>query len=440
MLQRLHKTIITYPVYAIVAVCLLVRLIIAFIYRDVTLFPDSGDYIALADILSHGRLNGYTGERTPGYPLLISLLGNSQPLVVAIQLLSGIVTALYTYKTLQLIGFTKATATYTAIILNCLLHLVFNEFCILTESLTLLMLTLAFYHFLKLFLNGSTNVWQIVLITFFTAYLTFIKPFYAFIPFVFYGMYVLKNFSFRNVINPIVLPVLASLTIFFGWSYVNKVNTGYFVSTTYYGLNLAQNCVYFAENVPDEYKEIGLIYAKHRDIALKENKDVAMSIWFAYEDLKQYTGLKPAALNDLLGKYAKAAISQNKDAYAKQVFTSWIKFWGTDMFWNYGDFYCSWGRKPLLVLWYCTKWLVIALKAIFVLFTPYYFFQYLKTRKIDKQLLIYALVFAASVLQAIITFGTNSRYSFPFETLIFTSLLLTIGRFTGNKLLNQPKP
>lgn len=433
MLQKLHKAIIKQPVYSIIIICLLVRLVfIGLIYRHATLFPDSGDYLRLADILSHKSLNGYTGERTPGYPLLIILCNNNTAAVVALQLVLGIVTAIYCYRVLKVIGFTSTVAVYFTVFINCLVHTVFNEACILTESLTLFMLTAAVYHFLKVLFNGEKKSINIFLITLLTGYLTFIKPFYAFIPFIFCGLYVMHTFQLRKIINLLIVPTAFSLAVFFGWSFINKLNTGYFVSTTYYGLNLAQNCVYFAENVPDKYRTIGDIYAKHRDFAIRDNRDVAMSIWYAYDELTKTTGLSATDLNNLLGEYAKVAINHNKIGYIKQVALSWFNFWGTDIFWNYEDFHYPFFRKIFLLLWYITKWVVLALKAIFVLLLPYYIYRFFKTLRVDIQTVIYALVIATSVLQAIITFGTNSRYSFPVEWLILVSVAITVKEYLQN--------
>lgn len=442
MLKNLNRNLLQRPVFTLVALCLLVRVFIALLYRHVTIFPDSGDYIELGELLYNCNLNGYWGARTPGYPLLIALSANYLPVTVAFQMLLGIGTTLYTYKTLLITGFRSTVALYTAAVLGNLVHVVFYETNILTETLTLFFITLLAYHTIKLFKEGYKGFAPLFIIGLLCGYLTLIKPFYFFLAPLIYGLYTLNCFSFRKIINPALgLPVLSCIS-FFGWSYVNYVNTGHFVSTTYFGINVAQNCVQFAENVPEEYKNIGNIYARHREQAINEDKDVAMTIWYAQDDLQKETGLSIVELSSKLNDYGRVAIKQNTSGYANQVLVSWIAFWGSDMYWNYDNFHSPWLRWPLLAVWYLTKYALIGCKIIFLLFTPMYVMRYFKTKIIDTQSVLYTLVIVTSVLQAVVAYGTNARYSFPFELLIVISVLLTANSYlakskTGYNLLTK---
>ena len=160
-------------------------------------------------------------------------------------------------------------------------------------------------------------------------FLVLIKPFYAYVPFLFYGLYTLKSFSFKKIINRRIIILIFPLISYFGWSYVNKLNTGYFVSTTYFGLNISQNCVYFVEKAPEKYKWIKDPYIKYRDEAIKENKDVAMSIWYAYNDsvFNKYYNNFPDLSNEL-GKFGKETIANNQAEFFEQVISkSFLDFW-----------------------------------------------------------------------------------------------------------------
>lgn len=426
MLKKIHQAIITWPITALLITGLVFRTLIIIVYQHITIFPDTQDYIDLADLFLSKNLSGYSGVRTPGYPLMLCLVGNNLPLAVTLQMVLGLVAGIYIYKTLLLAGFKKNAAVYIAMLLSNLLNIVFYETNILTETITLFFITLALYKILDLFIAGYKNFGQVLLISFLLGYLTLIKPFYFYIPFIIYGLYFLQLPSFKRIISPVaILPVLPCMA-FFGWCYVNKVNTGEFTSTPYYGVTLSQTCVLFAEKVPEEYKVIGNIYAQHRELALKNNQDVAMTIWYAREDLKKATGLNDVALYSALGKYAKAAIQHNKAAYAKQAVVSWLLFWDSDIYWNYRDFAITFAKKPIHALWYFTKAIIILSKIIFILFTPVYVFRFFKTRTVTVQVVIYAIVWAASIAQALVVFGTNARYCFPFEVMILVSALMSI--------------
>jgi hypothetical protein len=424
MFNTLHAYCLRHPVRALVSFGIAIRLLLLPFYLHVTIFPDSGDYIDLARLLCPISLEGYNGARTPGYPLLITLAGNWLPLAVAYQMVLGIIATVYTYKILRLLDFAAGTSFYAALLLNSLLHVLFYETNILTEALTLLFMVLAFYHVLKL-LYKKDSFMQAVVVSLLLGWLTFIKPFYIFLPFLVYGLYVLKNFRWGSIINSRLVIVFFSLAGFLGWSYLNKVNTGHFTSTTYYGINIAQNCVYFAEKVPPQYKLIGNIYAKHRDISIKEGKDVAMSIWAAYAELQQATGLSFIELNEELARYGKAAIAQNPGGYLKQVAVSWADFWLITIHWNYDDFNFKYANKAFLLVWFIQRFLLFSLKVWFIFIMPLHLCRWFKNRAVTPALVIVVIVLAASILQAAVTYGTNSRYSYPFEFLMVLCLMLT---------------
>lgn len=412
------------PILSVAVFCLFTRLFTLLIYCHVTLFPDSDGYIELATRLLDFNLSGYQGERSPGYPILLFLTHNNLAVTVAFQIIIGAATAVYTYKTLQVLGFGNKSSLIITLLLNSMIHVLFYDFAILTENVTLFFITISFYYIFRLF-NGATGFKCTLLLSALLGYLVFTKPFYIFLPFVIYGLYSLKNFKFRRIINQQILIIILPLVSFLGWSYVNKINTGYFVSTTYYGINISQNCVYFAENVPNKYKLISDIYVKHRDIVIKEDKDVAMSIWYAYSELREKTGLSFTELSHELSEFSKVAIAQNPCAYAKQVFISWKDFWKTDIYWNYDDFNFKYANKATLAVWYMERTLLQILKILFILHIPYSLFIFIKNRKISPQLIIITVVFATSLLQAMATYGTNSRFSYPFEFLMIITLLLT---------------
>ncbi|MFL9845772.1 hypothetical protein [Flavobacterium rhizosphaerae] len=425
MFYKLQALLLKRPILSIVVFNSISRFIIALFYWHVTIFPDSGDYIALTDRLLSASVSGYEGYRTPGYPLLLALAGNILWLAVIYQVICGIVTAIYQYKTIVLLGFNKKTAVYTTLFMNALIHVAFYEFAILTEAFTLLCITLCFYHIFKIFIN-KTGIAHILFTSLLLGWLVLIKPFYIFIPFLVYALYTLKDFSFRRVINTCLLLTVFPLIAFLGWSYLNKHNTGYFTSTTYFGINLAQMCVYFAEDAHDEYPIISDVYVNYRKQVIQQNEDVAMTIWFAREELQQKTGLTsiPDLSNELAG-FSKTAIKNNPGAYLKQVFLSWREFWFSAMYWNYQDFNIPYSNKMFTALWRAQQFVIIILEIAFILLIiPYYLFQFFVKRKISLGAIATFMVFAASVLQAMVTFGTNSRFSYPFEPLLFISLLL----------------
>ena len=59
----------------------------------------------------------------------------------------------------------------------------------------------------------------------------------------------------------------------------------------------------------------------------------------------------------------------------------------------------------------------------------------LKNRKLSISSQLSLLVLAASVLQALVTYGTNSRFSFPFEfIMVFVVITFIQQRFIPQKI------
>jgi hypothetical protein len=157
-----------------------------------------------------------------------------------------------------------------------------------------------------------------------------------------------------------------------------------------------------------------------------ENRDVAMTIWYAYEDgaYDKYNLTLPEFSVEL-GKFAKAAIKENPFAYLKQVITkSWFDFWKPTINWNYEAFNFKYANKLFLGVWYLQSALIVLIKAGFLFVFGFHLIQFLKSRKFVFEFLLSSIVFSASVLQALATYGTNNRFSFPFEFMMIILVLL----------------
>lgn len=424
---------------------LLFRIVLSILYFNVTLFPDSGDYINLSKYFLDFNLNGYDGNRSPGYPFLIFLAFGSQKLVILYQFALGIITSILWYKILLELQFSTKLSLYIALFLESFLHVYFYETAILVESFTLFFISLIFLQLANGFLDKKK--WKIdVLMGFLLGCLVLIKPFYVFLPFLFYGFSIIKNFNFRRIINRKIILLVFPLFTYFGWSYVNKINTGHFVSTSFFGLNLAQNCVYFAENTTPEYQWIGTIYAKYRIKNLAENdtikKDInkhnlAMTIWDAQDELVVKKNNNFPDLSNDLGQYAVATIKKNPIPYAKQVICySWFDFWKTSIYWNYSNFLVPFFNKVCLGFWYMQNVLLLFFKFSFLLLCPFYIILFFKNRKISFEFITVIIILTTSILQALATYGSNSRFSYPFEFLMIIIVLSFIRKYIPQKYLN----
>ena len=394
-------------------------------YSSVTIFPDSEGYIDLAQRVSNFDFSNYNGLRSPGYPLLISFVNSNLYAVIFIQFGLGIITSVFQYKTLVYLGFSKRNSLIFALFISCFLNVFFFETCILVETLVLFLMSTFVYLLSKTSFQNQSLKFDL-LMSFILGYLVLIKSFYIFIPFMLLVWLLLKQPNFKTIFRKSCLILLFPMLAFWSWSYVNKVNIGQFSTSGISGLYLAQNCVYFAEDAPKEFDWISKTYVEYREKSIRENRDVAMTIWYAYEGGaydKYHLNLPDFSAE--LGKFAKATIKENPLAFLKQVITkSWFDFWKPTIYWNYEAFNFKYANKLFLGVWYLQSAFIVLIKAGFLFVFCFQLVQFIKSKKLSFEFLLALIVFTASVLQALATYGTNNRFSFPFEFIMIITVFL----------------
>lgn len=412
------------PIRTIFFVGLLWRILIFCCYPAVTILPDSEGYQMLAERILAFDLSGYDGTRSPGYPAILAILGLNDMWIVVAQMLLGLWSSVVLFQVCLLCEIRKKAALVVAIGFICLLHVVFYETCVLTETLTLLVMLKVTELSLRSFSQETFRSWWTLagLLTF----LVLIKPFYVFLPFVIFGYFLLIKKSVNPFFSRSILVLLLPMLVFFGWSSVNKINTGYFVPTTYYGFNLAQNCVAFAEKAPDGYREIADIYVRHREEAQREEGFTGMAIWRAYPELVESTGLSLPDLSALLQKFSVATIKANPEAYVKQVFISWWQFWKVDIFWNKERFVSQPALSVFEKIWTVQAYAIRYSKLFFLLTVPFVILSAWIARKWTVGVFLSGMILITSVLQAVTTYGDNYRFSYPFEPLMWVVVVITL--------------
>ncbi len=403
-----------HSIVLVLLVAIALRAIISVLYGHETLYPDSEGYLDLAKRLINFDLAGYTGERSPGYPLLLALANLSNPAIVTIQFFIGMINLCVIYQICILLGMNKKHSEMLTLAICLYIPAIFFEYAILSETMTLLFMSLLFYLVLKILKSDKGKITNYLLLALTCGILVLIKPFYIFVgPILAILIYISK----KKIILASSIFLFPTI-IFLSWSTVNFVNTGYFTSTTFYGFNLAQNCVNFAENTSEEYKEIGETYAKYREANDTTDLEIAMTIWQAYPELQARTGLSFPDLSKKLFDYSIVTIKMNMADYAKQVFISWRDFWKTSLYWEYDNFAINGSNVVLKYICYAERILLQIIKIAFILLIPICIIRSVQQRKVSFQLIAITIIASASILQAMMTYGTNSRFSFPFEMIM----------------------
>lgn len=404
-----------YAILILVIFGLIFRMLFNFFNQNVLLTNDSQTYIDLAKLISSGSIKGYFGGRSPGYSLLISFLGNSIEFVFWFQIIIGLLSSIFWYKILKHFNFNLIVSLFISLFFSSFLHVLYYEHAILIETLNLFIVTLLIYFILK-------N--QILETAFCLAILVLLKPFYIYLPFVVFTYFAYNNLNLKTIIKQKLIVLIFPLFVFFSWSYVNFLNTGYFVSSTYFGLNKIQNCVNFIEKAPEEFNWIKAPYLKQRELHSENGLGNPMCIWYAVDNGDfEYKKMSFPQLSNEFGKCADATIKNNFGLYIKQViFLSFKEFWNVEMV-SSNSLESSIFLKSV---WNFQSVFLRIIKTIFLLLVPIYIFRFFKNRIFSLELLLILIVLSTAILQALVVYGSNARYSFPFEFIMITNVLLLI--------------
>ncbi len=412
-------------IYGLISLLFVAKLAFFFGYNNFSEAPDSWAFNHFVTELINNNFEDYVGERTPGYPYVIYLLNHDKILVVLAQMLMGIITALFWFKTLLNLNFSQKLAFYVTLFSSLYIQNFFYETFILAETFMLLLNSIVFYFLLNNYFEKQQILVEITL-SVLLAILILVKPFFIFYPFLIFALYLLKNFTFKKLISVKLILFILPFYAYFNWCSFVEEKIGYFEPTAYFGLNLAQNCLYFAEKGPKEFDFIIQPYVKYREEMLQKGEDASMAIWKVWGGqhlAPKYT--KFADVTNQFGKYAKATIASNLgDYFYYSITNSWFDFWKVFDMKPYMKFEDNSFNSLVSVINSIQIIVVFILKFVFLILSFYYLYDLIKNRKINNVMILLAFIHAAAILQALVVFGTNAKYAFPYEFFMLVVILL----------------
>lgn len=447
MYKKLNYYILKRPLLNLLIYGVILRILIFVFYNSITLYNDSRNYIELSKYLLNFSLENYTGERTPGFPMLIAMVQGNLYLTVFFQTVIGLLNIALIYDFSKLKTKNKVLSFWIAFVFSSFLHILFFEFSILTETLTLF-LVLSTFWFIEKFkiLEPNTSIKYYFLLSIILSCLYLTRPMFIYFPIGFFIFYIVKNyrFGFKRIILKATVIVILPLLSFYSWCSLNEKNIGYFTSSYYLGINLAQTATSFFEKAPEEDKLIRDIFIKHRELNQKHNsvnKYHPMTVWRAWKELKQKTKLSNPDLSNELGRISIGLFKEYPDLYLKQVFISWKYFWRSSLsFWRINQINNQFVKKWSYRLWYsCQQYLLILINVLFLFFSIKKIVHFIKNKfkLFDSDLLLVAIVISGSLAQALVVYGSNSRFCVPFFPLIVYFVITNIAQIKNLKQLTK---
>ncbi len=411
--------------------------------------PDSPGYAALADNLLRRHLADDPGERTPIYPLFLALFGLHLPLIRLAQMALGIgITAALFWLAWRV----TRNARIAALVAACYglgITAVLHEDAILTETLaTALLVALAFliYQVERASAQyGSVTGDSPVAAGFpacrrisqAKAYATrtcalgtvagligLTRPLYAFLPVVLILPFVLmRRFggTWRAIASGICLTLLPAFLLLGGWSAYNAARFDTFAPTVLTGYNLSNHSGGFIEDAPERDALLRDIYLKYRAETIAETGSHVTTIWAARPEMLARTGLTNAQLSQALASLSLRLFVHQPVRYAESVAGSWLRFWNSPGDWRWQGADNTVVGSIVGALWMAQRCGLIVVNALFLLLmTGAVCSRRLRAWWQPSPLLVTlcAVVWATSVVQALLESGSNTRFGVPTQPLV----------------------
>lgn len=270
--------------------------------------PDSGSYIHLARRIADDGLEGYAFTRTPGYPLLISLVSFNERLLVLLQasLTLASILSLYALARRELRGMLQVSA---CVLLHTMNLTVWSySFSVLTDSvasaLILISFTLMVFH---LHTPGPRFFLPAIVLS---TYSALVRPALVTVPFVFLAVCLFRKGTRRYfwIGAPISGLLLAS------WAFTVQRHTGVFALTTLMPVNLTNHTGAFLEHADEEFAPMRDAYLAVRDSLSRHE----MAIFQAQRRMRAlYPDLPASDYNRLLLRMSLSAIYRQPLLYLR---------------------------------------------------------------------------------------------------------------------------
>jgi len=197
------------------------------------------------------------------------------------------------------------------------------------------------------------------------------------------------------------------------------------------GFNLTNQSGAFIELAPDKYASVRDPYLKARTEQINETGTYAMAIFRAVPEIERHTGYDRVQLTRELTKMSLELFVAHPIRYAAGVLRAWVRFWQPPLYWRSSLFFGEIRAHPLFRALAATEILALALaNLVFLLSSAGLALLFLARRwGVGFDSYAMAVVLTVSVVEALLEFGDNSRYSVPTAPLVLYTVMVSVWRF-----------
>jgi len=405
--------------------CAVPRGLLWLVYGPVQ-FPDTGTYMTLARQIHDLDFSGYTGARTPVYPLLLVLTRFDPWVTWLIQSALGIATAAGLFLAAARSGSPPTAAALAAGASVISLNQLFWEANVLNETLAAFLIAASLPPLVGL-ARGPARLTTGLGLGAVCGLAALTRPMYVYLGPLYLALIAL---ALGRRASRAMLGVTCGFGVLvLGWAGFNHATVGQFGLSTLVGYNLSQHSGGFIERAPDRYAAIRETYLRHRQGNLENGLTHSMVIWSAREEIKRQTGLSDPQLSAELARMSVDLFARNPHLYLASVLRAWSRFWTVPEYWDADRIASPTLRRALLVSWTVQRWLLVAANvAMLALAVGCVILRAGPLKRRDHWLhlpvVAIVIVLAGSAVQAFLEFGENGRYAVPTQPLVIVTLVL----------------
>lgn len=413
---------------SVILVAALERILLYVFYRPVA-YNDTATYRRLAAQVAQGW-DHFEASRMPGYPFFLAQLGPDER-VYMVQLVLGFLTTLLFFYIGWRISGKGWFAGLAALAHTLNLQQLFIEADLLTEPLTTFFIVLALAGMAWLLISESKrSLWRVLLagllIGSSAGLALLLRANYIFLPF---------WAAFLVIIGWRALPPvrwsagvamgLVGLVVIGVW--VNYVHQDYHMwsLSTVDGYHLMNHSGVFFEYVPDKYAALRDTFLQYRAAQIAQTGSPGNTIWNAIPALEKISGMGFFDLSRLLEKISIQLILKYPGLYLRDVLLGWEAFWKAPFHWAVSP-----GETPLLAtlrrgIILLNRGALVLANLVFILGTLLLVWK--KARRFLKMdafwWFVLSVIWLTSVIQALLEYGDNPRYSVSVQSWIVLIVL-----------------
>jgi hypothetical protein len=344
---------------AIVAfVAVAVRIILNLGYRPL-LVPDSASYLTLARRLAAAHLAGGSGTRTPGYPLLLLILGYSARATWCVQAALGVATSLLVYRLIRRLRGSTLVALIGGLLYATSLEVLAVERQVMTETLATFLIVLAASVCVEIIRTETAARTLPLLLGTVLAALCLVRPdALAVTVYLVLALSAVKLVFERRLGRPgatgrtvtrcaaMFLPPIIALA---AWATVNRETIGVLSVSTVLGHNMIDQVAPYVKVEKGLDHGITAAYVAARTHLELRTANPSNVSYAAEAAMERASGLDAAHLSGRLLSIALRVIASHPLAYMTASLKQWPRFWLPP---NYADrFVGGEGSAMLRAIW-----------------------------------------------------------------------------------------